>query len=625
MSDKKQMFYIMKNMMKLLFVFSICLNIFTSCQSDEGSNLNDAFGNVIENTELQNNEENDQNTQGNANENINEQNNYLFQNPNNIDYSAYKTLVHSYRKALSSSYGELTNDYMGYFYANLMDFNDDDVYELVIARIYNSDTEGNVDEMFNISSEYFIGSRPNDYVHVYYLNDDGTVGNAGEFPLSFYGEEGMQFNIEYTEVDGRNYLVFGGDLLNFGITSADYVFAKSIMGFNGEYFEIAEMFAIEYDYVNAGYEAKGYRQDMEPVTQETFNTEFYDKWYKNPTQHIFVAQGYDTNTDEITQNTIDFLDNFELKDTHGDAFTYANGNFVIYERSYIGEEEIPLKYLLDAITYHDFASMQVYIDDENIIDNYKISREDEQYYPGLIVEEIEYLYPISYAWADMQLMQTILENDRYAELYRQNGLEGTFVLKVDAKEIIDMEVVQYAGQFGLNITQYYMFETDEDGSNPKLTAIYNDNFFWGNSEVYDVSYITDYEQIFNAYGYEYPVEIMEMYFTQEEISNMDHYITENANEVYFIRNLWGGTMKIYESYINENMEYTRGELLHETSSNVLYLACSSDNVVETGMYTDVQIVTEPFAGYEAVYHPAVSHPDTWIHLGGYAQEMQRVN
>ncbi len=622
MSDRKQNFYIIKYMLKLIFALLIYSIMLVSCKSNEEGTLGDALGDTLQGIEV---EDGEPSTQNSESENINTQYDHTFNNPNNIDYGAYNALVRSYRKALSSSYGELTNDYMGYFYANLVDFNADDVYELVIARIYNSDSEGNVDEMFDISSEYFIGSRPNDYLHVYYLDDNGTVCHAGEFPLSFYGEEGMQFNIEYAEVEGRNYLAFGGDLLNFGITSSDYVFAKSIMSFNGEYFEIAEMFAVGYDYADAGYEPTEYWQDMEPVTQKAFNAEFYDKWFENPTQHTFVAQGYETNADEITQRTISFLDNFDIKDTRGDAFTYANGDFVIYERSYIGEDEVALKYLLDAITYHDFTSIQAFIDDENIIDNYRISREEGQYYPGLIVEEIEFLYPESYAWDDMHLMQTILESDRYAELYWQNGLENTFILKVDAKEIIDMEVVQYAGQFGLNITQYYMFETDENGSNPKLSSVFNDNFFWGDSDVYDVSYITDYEQIFNAYGYEYPIEIMEMYFTQEEINNMDSYITEDAKEVYFIRNLWGGTIKIYESYINANMEYARGELLHETSSDVLYLGCSSNNVTDDGMYTDVQLVTEPIPGYEAVYHPAISHPDTWLHLGGYAQEMHKLN
>ncbi len=74
--------------------------------------------------------------------------------------------MRSYRKALSSSYGELTDNYMGCFYANLIDLNADDVYELVIARVHNSDAKGNTDEMFNIASEYFIGSEPQSIVHV---------------------------------------------------------------------------------------------------------------------------------------------------------------------------------------------------------------------------------------------------------------------------------------------------------------------------------------------------------------------------------------------------------------------------------------------------------------------------
>ncbi len=468
-------------MKKIYFFIALVVLLFTlvSCKSDDENNLSDAlsgaFGNIQVEEERNSESDNHENTEDT--ENIGEQNNYGYENPNNVDYSAYNALVRSYRKALSSSYGELTDDYMGYFYANLIDLNADDVYELVIARVHNSDVEGDVDEMFNIASEHFIGSERKNIVHVYYLNESGTVSHAGEYPLSFYGEEGMQFNIEYTKVDGRNYLAFGGDFLDFGITSSDYVFAKSFMKFNGNVFEMAETFSIQYDYVNAGYEPTEYRQNMEIVTEGDFEAQFFDNWNKNLIQHTFIAKGYDTNADEITQNTIGFLSNFELKDTHGEAFTYSNGNFVIYERSYTNAEEVAFKYLADAIAYQDFASMQPYVANEALIEYYSSTREDGQYYPGLIVEEMDRYYHNEYGWADVQLMQAILEDENLSEMYAQNGLENTFVLKVDAKEIIDMEVVQYAGQFGLNVTQYYLFETDEDGNNHKLIAVFDDNFF----------------------------------------------------------------------------------------------------------------------------------------------------
>ncbi len=610
-------------MKKIYAIVAIIILLFAlvSCMDSDENNLGDALTGAFENVII----EEEQNGESSNSGNTGEQNNYGYENPNNIDYSAYNALVRSYRKALSSSYGELTDDYMGYFYANLIDLNADDVYELVIARIHNSDVEGNTDEMFNIASEHFIGSERQNIVHVYYLNESGTVSHAGEYPLSFYGEEGMQFNIEYTEVDGINYLAFGGDFLDFGITSSDYVFAKSFVKFNGNVFEMSETFSIQYDYVDGGYEPTEYRQNMEIVSEGDFEAQFFDNWNKNLTQHTFIAKGYETNTDEITKNTIGFLSNFDLKDTHGEAFTYSNGNFAIYERSYTNAEEVALKYLLDAITYQDFISMQPYAANEDIINSYRMSRVDGQYYPGLIVEEMDRYYPDEYGWADVQLMQAILENEELSELYRQNGLENTFVLKVDAKEIIDMEVVQYAGQFGLNVTQYYLFELDESGNNHKLLAVFNDNFFWGDSKVYEVSYITDYEQIFNAYGYEYPINVMNLYFTPEEVSNISHYITDDAKEVYFIRNLWDSAMRVYVNYIDENMEYARGALLHETNADVLYLGCSSDNFEDAIMYTDVQVVTEPFPGYEVVYYPGIAHPDTRLHVGGYAREMQQLN
>ncbi len=606
MEQIKNKIAVIKCFVKIVLILLICFALLVSCSNNQQGSLEETFGEALQNIET---------------EDTTNQSSLGFENPNNIDYSAYTAVVKSYRKALSSAYGELTDQYSGYFYANLVDFNADDVYELVVARVYNSDTEGNVEEMFNPKSEYFIGSESKLSVHIYYLNEDGVAVHADSFPFSYYGDEDMQFNIEYTEVDGRNYFVLGGHNVDLGITSADYVYSKIINCFNGEYFDVEETFVIEYDYQNAEYEATEYRQNMNVVSENEFNTQFYEKWQANSTEYIVVSQGYETNTEEVTKATIDFLSGFEIKNIHGGALTYTDGNFVLFEGNYFSEEEAVLKQFLEAVTRHDFLSIKPFTDNEVIIENYQQSRESEQYYPGLIVEKIEMLNPINYASHDVQVMQTILEGEQY----RQNALENTFILKVEAKEIIDMETVQYAGQFGLNVTQYYMFETDEDGQNIKLLENFDDNFFWGDSNVYEVSYITDYEQVFNAYGYEYPFEIMSMYFTSEELERMDHYITEDAKEVYFIRNLWGGSMKIYENYIDENNNYARGELLHETFGDVLYLACRSDKTLGNLNYSDLQIVAEPFAGFEAVYYPAISYPETAVLVGEYAQEMVGLN
>ncbi len=600
------------NMRIIVFLLIISL-VFTSCADGGGDGIGDALGETLSNIEF---ESGDPQSQSTPTENTNPRDIGNLTNPNNIDYSAYTSLVQAYRKALTP-YGDLSADYMGYFYANLIDLNADDVYELVIARVHNSDADY-TDELFDLESENFIGSRSNYAVQIYNL-DEGNLLHAGEFNLSFYGEEGMRFNIEYAEYNGVNYLVFGGDLLNFGITSSDYVYAKSFFSFNGEYFELEEMFSIQYDYINAGYEPTEYRQAMELVSKDTFDAEFYDKWYSNPTDHTFIAQGFETNTDAITQQTINFLSDFEIKNSQSEALTYSDGNFVLYEQT-IHQEDIILRDFLDAVVHGDYEAMRNFTDDEMIIQYYQEARRSGSYYPGLIVEETTYLWPTDY---NVQLMQSILADERFAEMYRQNGLENTYVLKVDAKEIIDMQTIQYAGQFGLNVTQYYMYEVDEQGENPKLVAIYDDHF-WDNEVVFESVYVTDYEQIFNSYGYEYPIDIMQMYFTEQEMSRIDHFFSENPKEVYFIRNLWGGTIKVYESNIGEDEMYARGELLYETQGDVLYLACSSDNYLDGYLYTDVQIVTEPFEGYEAVYYPAISHPDTWMHLGVVARQMPQL-
>ncbi len=599
--------------------FLVLLTVLISCSASDESDLGGALGDALQNIETVDSSQDNSNSFENSGSTEQYQDSHGFKNPKNIDYGAYNAIVRSYRKALSSSYGELTGEYMGYFYANLVDFNEDDVYELTIARVHNSDAEGDTDAHFDPSSKYFMGELY-DAVHVYYLNDDGSVGYAGDFSLSYYGEEGMQFMIEYVEVDGRNYLAYGGDSLDLGISSFDYVDAKVVHSFNGEYFEVEQTFAALYDYQNAGYEPVEYRQNMETIAEDEFADEYGEKWFKNPTSHVIAAIGYASDGDQITENTVAYLDTFERNNTQGDVFSYQDGNFLLIEGEYFGDKERLFTEFLKTVTLADYEAMGEFVD-ERIVEYHKSIREDGQYYPGLVIEDITILHSEEYAKENIELMQAILDSDELGEMYRENALSNTYIIKADAKEIIDMEVVQYAGQFGLNVTQYYLFETNEDGYNARLIAVFNDNFFWGEREALDVVYLTDYEQILGAYGYEYPIDIMGRYFNDDEIANMDHYITDDAKEVYFIRNLWDGTIKVYENYVDDNELYARGDLLHETSGDVLYLGSRSDHVTHGVDHSDVQIVVEPFEGFEVVYYPSMGYLHPSNNLSGYAKEM----
>ncbi len=605
-------------MIKILTILLV-LSILTSCAADE-NDLGDALGSALQNIEPSQTDSFEDASNSIENEFEQVQDAYGFENPNNIDYGAYNSVVRSYRKALSSSYGEPTDEYLGYFYANLVDFNEDDVYELVIARVHDSDVEGGDDAHFDPSSKHFMGELY-DAVHIFYLDDDGAVGYAGDFSLSYYGEEGMQFMIEYIEVDGVNHLAYGGDMLDLGISSFDYVDAKVIHSFNGEYFEVQQTFAALYDYQNAGYDPVEYRQNMETITEEEYTAEYGEKWFKNPTSHIIAAIGYASDGEQVTENTIAYLDVFEKNNTNGDIFSYQDGNFLLIEGAYVGDKEMLLTEFLKTVTAADYETMGEFAD-EQVVEYYRSVREGGQYYPGLIIEDITILHSGEYATENITLMQAILESEKLGEMYREDSLDNTYIIKTDAKEIIDMDVVQYAGQYGLNVTQYYIVET---GDNPRITAVYDSNSLWGESEAFDVAYITDYEQIFDAYGYEYPIDIMSRYFTEDELYNMEHYITDDAKEVYFIRNLSGGTIKVYENSIDDSEMYVRGDLLYETSGNVLYLGVRSDIVSYGVTHSDVQIVAEPFEGYETVYYPSTQALYPSNNLAGYAKKMMPIS
>ncbi len=457
--------------MKKLFLLLLCL-IFTlsACGGDTNEGLGSALGELAtQNMASQSTVQSDaQSTQTQNSEPLPPaQEQPSFENPNNIDYGPYNSLVYAYRRSITYNYGELTSEYNGHFYANLVDFNADGVYELVISRVY--DDHLNIDAQYDIASEQFIGNPKYPAVHVYYLKEDGSIGYAHETSFVSYLDEGMRFNIEYSTVNGETNLAFGGDMIDFGITSSEYVYSIGYANFNGEVFNQNVIFAIGHDYVNSGYEPTAYYINMSEVSKDEFYAE-YDKYTENNIVHTVVGVGYETNNTQVTQNTIDFLSTFERANTVSDVFIYNNGNFLLYEQEYFTNSYYILKHYLDNVVLENYDALAQITENMNIIETVKSEREAGMYYPGLIIDEMYYIEPENYNEEVPFLMGDIYENT-------QKQILNTFVLEVPSKEVIDMQTVEYAGQFGGDVTYYYMFETDDNGENAKLLAIFNSHYY----------------------------------------------------------------------------------------------------------------------------------------------------
>ncbi len=599
----------------ILAVLVIMAIIISGCSGDD--NLSHAFGSAISELEDQNDgesrSENSEAMPGETNTNDS-----MFENPSGIDYSVYSTILRGYQKYLLPM-RSLEDELLGELYANLIDFNGDDIYELVIAR-YAENSSGEPDRRTDVNDLEFIGGFSNPSIHIFSIDANGNAVHVDEYPFVTYGEEGMRFSVEYTTVDGKPYFVFGGDV-GYSAFEGDLVDNKVFMEFDGTAFSLADDFSTAYTYQNAGYEPTGYYHNQLEVSQEEF-TAAYDVYAENLVSHVVVAEGFTPDYEQVTKNTLDFLATYQIKNTEGQGITYSDGYFLINEHtSHTPFSDIVVEYL-QALTLGDREAMLRLANNDTIASLHYEERMNASRHPGMIIESTELVNSQFYAGESLSLMQDIVRGNYYSEPHTGDFVD-TIIVKVDMQEVIDMEVAQYAGQYGSDVTYWFMFEIDETGENAEIIGIYNDyNHSEETDDPFHVAYLASYDTIFGSYGYEFPIDVFEMLLDENEISNIEYYGTDDPSEMYLIKNSWNTPMRVYENTAGADGAYVRGDLLYETSGNILYLGCTSSHFSDDGYpYTDIEIVTMPFDGYEVSYYPQLSHPNEWVHYGLMATEL----
>ncbi len=566
-------------LMAVVFLFSSC--------SGGGDDLADALGSGISGIEAPTDNGNSQNVGAESG----------VDNLSGVDYSAFSSILHGYRKMLYPM-RSFDDEMQGELYADLIDFNQDGVYELVIARFLNAGTH-ETDNRLVVGDDSFIGGSLNPSVQVYSLDENATAKNVGEFAFITYSEEGYRFNVEIAEVSGKTYLVEGGDVYDYGI-SGDLVDTKLFYEFDGDSFHLANSFNVVYTYGEDGYEPSEFYHDGELITYEEFEPAFVS-WTQMITSYTVIGVGFESNYQQVTQETIDFLESYPRKNSVGESAIFSDGYFAIYEtEAQDGYGQAVTDYL-NAMTLADYESAGQIMNNNVVVDLLVDSRQNGNSLPGMIVENIATYHPQEYSGLSINLWQEISSGTFFNNPF-EGDLNDTLIVQVDLQEIIDMETVQYAGQYGSDVTYWYMFENTAEGEPLRLIGVYDDynHGMLGSDTVLQAAYLLDYDTIFDSYGYEFPIGVFEQYLTTDEIGKVEYYGTDNEESMFLIKSERGTPIYVYENTVGANGDNVRGDLLMQTGENILYLGCGFvDNVA------DVEIVTIPFEGFEVSYYPTL--------------------
>ncbi len=507
-------------------------------------------------------------------------------------YGVYSSLLYAYEKALTIPGSGEGN---GTLYANLIDLNNDETLELIVARVFNGEYgEYPNDEHLDINHEDFIGGYYNPTVMVYTIDDDGGASFVQKFSLSFYGEEGMQFNVEYAAANGKNYLVTS----NF----TGEVYEQILWEYSEGYFSVAKIFETSYEYENAMYHPTSYYVDSNQVSNEIFENEM-QQWNSNTESHTIVGVGFPTSYEEVTEKTKAFLEDYPRGNSVGESAVFNNGAFVIIEEHPQTYEEIAIVDFEKAKVLRDYDELLRITNSEEEADYVIDMYERGSYLPGAILENINPMYIEEAGIDSIALAESIAQNTDVSQL------QNPCIISTKRQSVIDMEVVQYQGQYGQPHMQWHIVDKISD-TQVVLDSTFDSNHLGQYDDLYHVLFVGYEQEIFDAFGYEIPVFTA---LTEEEQNSIEFFSTEGGNEYYLIVNSWGAPMKIYEN----SAENVRGDLLYETTGSVLYLRC---NISE--MYNDVEVVSAPYEGAEFSYYPSLYPVNNTPVFGNYASQLK---
>ncbi len=507
------------------------------------------------------------------------------------NYSAYSSLIYAYEKA-TKPYSHIE----GTLYANLVDFNGDDVFELVIARVYDDDDTQIIDLISEDDNENLFNTN----VQIFSLDDNGGVKHDGKMPLSYWGgADSSSFTLGYLVKDDVTYLVHSmvDPMGVYGVLHKSY-WQYITEGSDTFFGDKHTMNIVRSQSVGA---TDVYMLDDEEVSESEFT-----EWWEPTYSHVVVSESGEFDADEITAQTKEFLADYPRANSVGTSAVFEDGYFVIVE----GTPENTKQQLV--IDYHIALLQDNHDEMANVFGTTKVVDdifEMKSPIPGTIIENFEMLATEDILATSIALKQLINESIDLAYLV------DPILVQSDIQSVIDMDVVQYTGQYGQSSREWYVIDRHAD-DNEYMELVVTDNHFMGLPDnAFSVEFVGYYQEVLNTQGDDIPMFDTILFDSEQE--SIERFETDYGNEFYLIRSRFDTPIQVYQTFINNNGDYERGQLLYETESNMLYILCNISD-----LYSEVEIVTSWQGHGEYSYYPGINLMDGSIALGDYAEEFR---
>ncbi len=463
----------MKKIMSV-FIAITTLLLFTACSSSLEESLQDVVFSFAEEQQLENSD-----SIGTEGSSIEE----TIDAGTEIDYSPYSALLKAYTldynienisatdynitgMTLDYTYPTSPDDSMldasGFCYANLVDFDNNGVLELVL--IAYDEQEWDDKEYLVYENKVLIGllKYPN-IAKIYTISPEGELLFLAGYPLSYFNMPvSMNFGIEYIVSENETYFAIS-DLHQFGDGDIYY------MGMEEGYFVNKAHFTIDVE-GSVAFQGNEYSyEELEELTAGFGESEI----------HIIenMDDNYLAELEAINAATFDFLSDYPVSNFESFSGAYNDGQFYYMEYSFFDlyPPEFAIKDYYKALTMRDYDALSTLgIGDEDL--DFMRSRynpdDPRPYVPGYIISNVESI-----------TVDMIEDPDMAADIGDYIGSmsnDNSVIMYCRINEVLDPHVsslgLQVAG--GTYDTYFIMYSDDPNEADWKISEIFDDKFYW---------------------------------------------------------------------------------------------------------------------------------------------------
>ncbi len=475
-------------------------------------------------------------------------------------------------------------DVWGVPHIQVTDLNNDGIRELLLVRMDRESAESG-----QITSPKSVA------LQVFTLDKGKYIKHLGAFPLL---RAGLSATVQVATVGQKKYIISGDasdatswHKIFWELTPTGFVKAKT---FTSAYTNQVH-FAI----------------DDKEANEATFTAE-HKQWTQDVLSVVISNGTFKAIEDLDAQNTKERqkLANYPTVDGVGPAAIFNNGRFLILEDMPKNAQEKMLVQYFQAYTNSNFTKLKnmiVPIDDplwSLDVEHMEKRIAQKHYIPGYIIEKINTVP------ADQAGHQTVLLLENAMPILKTLNLHEHVFVRAIVNEVKDFTHTTFAPQVCYGTYNFWGLFGKKDAQAPwKMYALFTDHI------LYPHMHANPFAVKFLGYKNDWQgMPDLAPFYTDKELATINHN-DFGGEEMYVVRNKFGGETKAYEAVITDDGQLQAGRLLHTYKpGELMFFTCNVSDIRPN-------VILRYVAPYGAVYDytPSISLKDGSVNYDPYGE------